>query len=388
MKKVLLIGCLTLAGASVVLVVVGVIAGSWRFFSQIRGTGTSAMPAHLESPAVLVGSGFLVRSSFLWDIRLGAVTDIVLADLDPGPGLELGIAGSWGALLRSEDTGTESAVTFSPRAAHVDIVDVEGDGVCEYMNRGSWIVDPSLLGHDGRQLWTYGGPSGVDDMCAGDVDGDGRLEFVVGFNGGGGVHLLDSKGNRKWQKPDGNVWHVEIMDADGDRKAAIVHSNAAGQMTVRDRLGAITRRRSPGGYFSEFSLCRWPSKDGREHALFAEGDTVWLFDSNGRAAAQFDAPGCGDRGHARGVPARIWPDRDEYFAVLLSYRLWGRSVLYVYDPAGALVYQEVLPQACTSIAALSLDGSGADTILVGGLCEVWQYVAGGAQGRAGAGASE
>ena len=64
----------------------------------------------------------------------------------------------------------------------------------------------------------------VDDTAAGDVDGDGRLEFVVGFNGGGGVRLLDSTEKMRWRKPDGNVWHVEIADL----KGCLLYTSARG----------------------------------------------------------------------------------------------------------------------------------------------------------------
>jgi hypothetical protein len=64
----------------------------------------------------------------------------------------------------------------------------------------------------GKPLWSYGaGSNGVDDMVAGDLNGDGLLQFAVGFNGGGGIHLLNSQGKKLWEFPDGNVWHVEIV---------------------------------------------------------------------------------------------------------------------------------------------------------------------------------
>ena len=50
-----------------------------------------------------------------------------------------------------------------------------------------------------------------------------------------------------------------------------------------------------------------------------------------------------------------------------------RSVLYVFDQNGALVYQEVLPESCGSILAVSFDDSGSEGLLIGGEQEVWQY---------------
>ncbi len=63
----------------------------------------------------------------------------------------------------------------------------------------------------------------------------------------------------QWQQPDGNVWHVEIVDTKGDGNLQIVHSNAGGQITIRDQDGKVLRQSKPGNYFSSFSVCRWPT---------------------------------------------------------------------------------------------------------------------------------
>lgn len=356
-RKKILIGCLIAAGVLIILVVLGGFFAYRHFIAPI-------VSPQLE----------MSKSLFLEDARLGTITDILQGELDPSPGPEIGIVGSRGALFVNENSDLKSLVMFSVRATHVDIIDADSDGICEFINRGTWSCDASLIDHKGNTVWTYGGMPGVNDMSAGDLDGDGIPEFVVGFNGDGGVHLLDKNGKKKWRQPDGNVWHVEMVDTNGDGTPEIVHSNVAGEIIVRDGQGNIISKVGRWfRYFSDFSLCKWPSKKDRQYVLLSEGGTIWLFDFDGRTAAQFDAPKCGTLGHARGVPVKIKSDQPEYLAVIVEFSSRERSILYVYNPNRALVYQEILPEACASIAAISLDKSEIDTMLIGGEGKVWQY---------------
>jgi len=363
-----LIGC----GGLLLLIVLGLFT-AYRLFVAPAAAGRTKMPSGLKMASVLTGADFLTKDVFYTNPSLGTVTDIALGQLDLAPGVEIGIAGTRGAAFLDKKGNLKSSVSFASSADRVSMVEVDGDHTCEFMNRGAWSVDASLMDHRGRTLWTYGGGPGVDDMCAGDVDGDGRLEFVVGFNGGGGVHLLDDRGNRRWNRPDGNVWHIETADTNGDGRLEIVHSNAAGQMTIRDSQSSVLSRAKPAAYFSDFSLCRWPTKSSRQYALSAEDDSVWLYDFQGKTAARFDAPQAGTLGNAFGISAKLKPKDPEYLAVLVEFENWNRSIIYLYDGNGSLVYQEILPEVCGSIAAMPSGKPGIDTILVGGDGRILQY---------------
>lgn len=370
MIKNVLLGCLVAFGVFLLfLVIAGFILYKYSLPSRLK------MPPKLQSPVVLIGSQFMSKGLFIQDPRLGDVTDIARGEFDQKGGPEIGIVGSRGALFVDESGNVRSSALFGVAANHIDIVDVEGDGICEFMNRGSWSCDASLIDHKGNVIWTYGGGPGVDDMAAGDLDGDGVLEFVVGFNGAGGVHLLSNNGVKKWNQSDGNVWHVEVVDTDGDGLSEIVHSNAGGQITVRDKDGDIISRVDPAPYFSDFSLCRWPTHKAPDFALLSEDDKIWLFDFKGKVVAQFDAPHCGTLGNARGTPVRLKSDEPPYLAVVVEFSNWERSILYVYEASGNLTYQEIIAEGCPSIAALPLHSPTQETLLVGGKDKVWQYKA-------------
>ena len=374
--KVFLIGCATVLVLAFLSLLIGGYVLYRRMASVSPGTpGRLQMPAGLKTPGVRVGKGFLKQDVFLTNPGLGKVTDIVWGELDPKPGLELGIAGTDGAVFADKSASVKSSVNYGGNFDRVTIIDVEGDGICEFIDRGSWASKAALIDHKGRTLWRYGGMPGVDDMAAGDVDADGIKEFAVGFNGGGGVDLVDRNGKKRWNKPDGNVWHVEMVDMDDDGRDEIVHSNARGDITIRDSMGDTVFSESPGPYFSSFSLVRFPTETSQQYLLQAEDDYTWLFDFNAKSVRKLPAPDCGDLGDPFGAPVTLVKGKPPYLAVLVEYNNWNRSALYVYDPGGKLVYQEVIPEDCAAIAALALDNSGTEALLIGAPGKVLKYVA-------------
>lgn len=368
----MLIGFSVGLGVFIILVIAGGFI-AYRYFISPMISEQLAMPEALNKTGVLVGKGFLSKSIYVQDTRLGTISDIAFGDFDPSPGPEIAIVGTKGTLFLDDKAKEKSLVMFSLRVGHAAIVDVDGDGVCEFLDRGGGWQKVSLIDHKGNAIWTYGGMPRVDNVSAGDIDGDGILEFVVGFNGGGGVRLLDRNAKEKWKQPDGNVWHVELVDVNADGSLEIIHSNAAGEITVRDKDGRIIHKAKPAPYFSSFSLCRWPNKESPQYALIAENDIIWVFDLFGNSVVHFDAPISGTLGHARGVPTKIQSDRSEYFAVVVEFRNWNRSILYVYGSDKKLVYQEIIPEACQSIASLSFNSKNRDTLLVGCDGKVWEY---------------
>ena len=363
-----------IAGAGAALLLVLAVCGIFGFLILGAWPGREmSIPPELTRPGVKHGTGILDKSVYLTDPALGSVTEIVP---QPVASSHLGVAGTRGAVFLAADGTVQSRVKFASALSYIQFVDVNGDGKLEFLNRGGggW-SDASVLDDQGRVLWTYGGMPGVDDMAAGDLDGDGVLDFVVVFNGGGGVRRLDKGGALQWTEADGNVWHVEIVDADGDGRPEIVHSNAGGEITVRDPTGKIVRRAKPSSYFSVFSLCRWPSRADRQFLLSAADDKFWIFDYDGTRLATFDAPETGSLGDAHGAPVRLRAGEGPSFAVIVEFHNWNVSVLYVYGPDQKLVYQEVIADNCRSMTAVPREGSDVDDLLIGGTGTIWKYAA-------------
>jgi hypothetical protein len=294
-----------------------------------------------------VGDEWLEKTPVYEDARLGSVTDIK-RQARTG---HLAIVGTRAAAFLPSGQGTTLLVPFREPAGFPQLLD-RPDGPPRYLDRGGggWQTG-ALIGENGTRLWQPEGDTGMDDLAAGDLDGDGEFEFVVGYNGDGGVRLLDTAGRQRWRQDDGNVWHVEIVDTDGDGKPEIVHSNAAGQVTVRDANGKVLSRAQTEGYFSGFSLVQWPP---HQTSLLHAGDGVTrVIDFKGTVRVRLETPDTNFLGDAYGAAARL--GGREYLALAVSTSHWDRTQLFVFDRDGVLRYREVMPATCLAIAAPEAD---------------------------------
>jgi hypothetical protein len=98
---------------------------------------------------------------------------------------------------------------------------------------GVWSTDLRAYDINGKPLWTYPRATGIDDVWAGDVDGDQVDEVIVGYNGPTGLHVLDGMGRVRWTSTAiGNVWHVSAGDVLGEGRSQIVTTSAAGSVHV------------------------------------------------------------------------------------------------------------------------------------------------------------
>jgi hypothetical protein len=304
-------------------------------------------PSSLDQPGVRVGNDWLNKAVLSEDSRLGAVTQIKKRL----PSGELAVIGTRAAIFLPPGRGKSRVVEFRMPAGHPELIEWPGGGP-RYLDRGGggWQTG-ALIGEDGSRLWQPPTEWGMDDLAAGDLDGDGVPEFVAGYNGGGGVRAFDAMGKERWRDADANVWHVEIVDTDGDAKPEIVHSNAAGEVTTRDANGKVLKRTRAAGYFSDFSLVEWPSQ--RIGLLHGGDNTTSVVDFDGSTRAALQTPDTGILTDAHGALVRF--RGSDHLVLAMSASLWDRTQLFVFDRGGVLRYREVMPGKCVAVAAAEPD---------------------------------
>ena len=385
------------------------------FTGALLGYQPAPTPAQLKEPRIVIGKNFLSRSEFLKTTFLesvkgvGSISDVAVGEFDPHPGLDVVVAGSSGAFVFDRDGVQRSRTVFQFKTSNVkvgpfntpkvdtmlgdvQVIDLEADGVCEYLARGG-LDGAAVFDHLGRMVWTYGKyteeKTAIDDLTVGDLDGDGIAELVVSWNG---IEVFDKSGKRRSQleeKYPGSP--IEVVDTNGDGKNEII--SGGGALNIRDATGRIIKSLELPIYLGHFSLCKMPGRK-QPAILTAQDGSLWLIDFEGKTLAQFNAPLSkfddtverlpdGEEIHgtsvykSKGIWIKLANDRPEYLAVINSFAGLDRSVFDVFTSAGELVYQEVLPEECLSIAMLPpADPAGVPELLVAGERTVWRYRSG------------
>jgi hypothetical protein len=74
------------------------------------------------------------------------------------------------------------------------LANLDDEGGPEFITAGVWSRAVHAFDAEGKTRWSYVQPHGVDDIWAADLDGDKRDEVIIGYNGDGGVQVLNPDG--------------------------------------------------------------------------------------------------------------------------------------------------------------------------------------------------
>jgi hypothetical protein len=306
---------------------------------------------------------------------LGPITDLRYGRFANGGGAELAVVGRSAAVFVEANGRVSSTTRFAQRLySRAALVQREGGGAPLFLSRGSYIEKVRVLDNTGALRWDYGRLLGIDDAAAGDLNGNGKLEFVVGLNGPGGLRLFDERGRQLWSRSGANIWHVEIASSENGLPGEVIHSDARGELTFRNPAGDVLRTCRPARYVANFALTRWANEPKPRHLIVPGPGVVAVLDLNCQPTAQLDAPGLGHLAAASlvGTPVSFSPGV-RYYASLINYRVWGRSLLYLNDEAGKIAYQEIIDRSCAALCTMPDPATASEFLLVGCGDEVRKY---------------
>jgi hypothetical protein len=334
----------------------------------------------LLQPRLVKGDGKFERHPFYTSEHLGNISQIRVGWPADREGADIAVVGSRGADFIDLASQIKKQIQFSTnQRGSVTVARTSAAGGYGYLTRDeSWTAPAMLFDEEGQLRWRSNSAWGVDDSAPGDVLGDGKLSVVIGFNGSGGIALLDGQGQSVWRKKEGNVWHVETLDIKGNGREEILHSNASGQLLVRGAKGELIAQYLPGVYVSWFAITRWGDESKPTHILVPttqrrEGCCTPVFvvlDAHGKTVAERESPLGDVLNRTAATPVRFGK-HDDYFAILQNNFARGRSMLLLYGKDGEIVYQEILGESCLGLAAVPI--KDAERLLVGCEGKIWEY---------------
>ena len=347
-----------------VIVFIFFLAGAYFFYRAwywFHATGGFRMPAEFKAAKVIAGGELFLKRPYFSGSGLGTVTDI-----ENGSGGGMVIVGRDSATLLTANLSVAKTVLYQSCGSDVVLSRLRDN---TFLCRGSWGAGVTLSASDGKQLWAYDNIMGIDDSAPGELSG--RKVVVVGLNGSGGIRLLDSDGKELWRQNDGNVWHVEIVEGEGEN--VIVHSNAAGQLTVRDGAGKVLARFQPEIYLAHFSRTAWKDEPRQNELITAGKDFLYIISSrDGKTLAKLSAPqSIAIAAEAKGTPVTFSASAP-FYAALVRYPVWDRSILLIYSAQDQLLYDEILDEDCGALHPVA--AKGGQDLLVGCNDRVWEYL--------------
>jgi hypothetical protein len=313
---------------------------------------------------VQLGGDFLEKTVLISNSEIGDVTCIKVLPQKSDTDAKLIIAGNKGAVTLAKHDNVTSFVKFEKKVGTVEPIDVEGDGIFEYMNRGGGWQPVSLISSSGKTIWEYSPKDAApDDMTCIDLNGDGVMEFVVGLNGRGGLKALSRGGKELWTQAAVNASSVASADLDGSMK--ILHTDYGGRGTIVIRSVKGDKLRTLEFPFISFALCKDPKDQKRQVLIGMDRSTIKAYDFEGTLVRSLPIKRWGRSLAA--TPIVLGDQPDTYFAVVVSLLASSnRSELYVYDRRDTLVYHELLAGKYPAVAKVPrLDGKG-EVLLVGG----------------------
>ena len=324
-------------------------------------------PLELWHSTVVLGADRFSRKIAYRLPGIGVVTDI-----QQGNGQFI-IAGRRGAALVRPGNAPIETIPFEECKSDVVSVKPAKNGGPYFLCRGGWNEDPRLLNSRGELIWSIGiRGDGVDDSAAGDL-GDG-LAVAVGYNGGTGVRLVDplhSGDELGSQQDNGNIWHIEITNSEKYPGGFIVHSNAGGELVVRDKEGVVLSRRQTTFYLARFSLTDWGTDPHFDKLVASDSSGLYILNVDGAILARFPIDHEADITDIRASLLHA-SDGNPYFAVVQDYGRWHRSRLRIFDKRNFPIYEEVLGEDCVSLRAIP-DHVGFQTLLLGCSGTVFNY---------------
>lgn len=148
---------------------------------------------------------------------------------------------------------------------------------------------------DGAVLWREHNATGVNDVCAADLDGDQRDSVIIGYSGFAGLHVLRPNGKPRWETTDiVNVWNVAAGNVKGEKKPQVLSTSALGKVHVFSADGKSLNKLSTPFSAMGIRVAHPANGEGGDKILITGsvrgGESLAALDETGRALWNLQFP--------------------------------------------------------------------------------------------------
>jgi len=252
--------------------------------------------------------------------------------------------------------------------------------------------EDSLVDARGRNLWRI--REGIASAAFGDIGIAGAPEFFSveeKFSEGGKVVARDVAGKTVWERQGLARWNSSlalIRKQSAEGASLVMDSSVALKSGEEEDLliglrgdGQTVFQRKPAIDLQEFITLNWLPVCPESCLLMSWNDGFYLVRSDGSKVLSKLPGGYVSDVHA--TPVQFMEGGSPWLAIAGTLNYKGSNfaglqaihgALYLFDGEGHPVYHEVLGEECRAVAALPSEDHKSESLLVGGVDKVWQYI--------------
>lgn len=363
--------------------------------------------AEIEHPKVFTDENIVSKQPFFDSEKIAesSVKKIFVGNFDAVAGDEKVFAYRDKAVVFEKDGTLRSEIKYdlgitqdsvSPSHAtllSVDITDFDGDGKYEFVGVGNYPYAAYIIDQKGKIVWKYQGKEiDVKNVVTVDVDNDERREIVV--LDGNQIRIFDRQGNE--------IKTLTAFKSSSFSDNFIVTKNGKSEINfLINRFSDTSLVSLDGKTVEKIEMPTQISgvlveKDMSARSLYFDNNEFGLFNLDGNLEARLPAPyseikktswdeNLNDSYTDRQVSVmnataqrfRIDENGETLLAVagyLFSRDGYSKSMLYIYDRNGKIVYQELFNDSSIKLDIVNSETKpGAEDLLVSENENVWKF---------------
>jgi ankyrin repeat protein len=314
----------------------------------------------------------------------GSARGCTVADLDGDGETEILVSSRAGAVILSA-SGREKGTLPLPDDTE-SLVAARGRKAPFLIAFSTWGQAIHASDTQGRRLWSYGTEDSVDWACLVDIHGGGGDAIAIGYNGAGGVRLLNADGTPRWHaRGPANVWSVAAVRLTKRGKCAVACVQAGGSILLYSADGEKIRELQAGSgtahplqagavYGTDLD------GDGADEVLglgttVASGEYLWAFDARGRLRWRSVAQSGAARIKGPLAAGRFWPSDGGRHEIAVGH---ADGTIFLFDSGGQPLPGLRVAPDLRAFSALPRHGTATDALIAvtsqSVVCYEWQDV--------------